>query len=89
MALSSAPSFSQQKLRDIKKSRTEVKAARLAPDLEAMLALENRVFASDRMSRRSVRHFLSSPNAAVLVAETARCIDVDRHLRAPSLLGRV
>lgn len=39
-------------------------------DLEAMLALENRVFASDRMSRRSVRHFLSSPNAAVLVAET-------------------
>lgn len=39
-------------------------------DLEAILALENRVFASDRMSRRSVRHFLASPNAAVLVAET-------------------
>ncbi len=38
-------------------------------DLESALALENKVFATDRMSRRSMRHFLVSPNAIVLVAE--------------------
>jgi ribosomal protein S18 acetylase RimI-like enzyme len=38
-------------------------------DLESALALENKVFATDRMSRRSMRGFLVSPNAAVLVGE--------------------
>ncbi|MFY9697283.1 MAG: peptidase C39 family protein [Rhodoplanes sp.] len=38
-------------------------------DLEPVLVLESKVFASDRMSRRSVRRFLVSPHAVVLVAE--------------------
>jgi ribosomal protein S18 acetylase RimI-like enzyme len=38
-------------------------------DLADLLALENNVFATDRMSRRSARRFLVSPHAAVLVAE--------------------
>ena len=42
----------------------------LARDVDAMLALEA-VFPSDRMSRRSVRHFLKAPTARVLVAENA------------------
>jgi ribosomal protein S18 acetylase RimI-like enzyme len=50
-----------------------LRAAEIA-DLDAILALEARVFATDRMSRRSVRHFLASPTAAVLVAERADAI---------------
>jgi len=46
-----------------------IRAGRAA-DVEAMLALEA-VFPSDRMSRRSVRHFLKAPTARVLVAESA------------------
>ena len=38
-------------------------------DLQSILALENKVFETDRMSRRSMRRFLVSPNAVVLVAE--------------------
>ena len=38
-------------------------------DLDALDALEHRVFATDHLSRRSLRHFLRSPTAAVLVAE--------------------
>lgn len=38
-------------------------------DLEALMALEQRVFATDRLSPRSLRHFLRSPTAAVIVAE--------------------
>jgi ribosomal protein S18 acetylase RimI-like enzyme len=38
-------------------------------DLDALLALEHRVFASDRLSRRSLRHFLRSASARVLVAD--------------------
>ncbi len=41
-----------------------------ADDVDAMLALEA-VFPSDRMSRRSVQHFLKAPTARVLVAESA------------------
>ncbi|WP_293372600.1 N-acetyltransferase [Nevskia sp.] len=41
-----------------------------ADDVDAMLALEE-VFPSDRMSRRSVQHFLKAPTARVLVAESA------------------
>jgi len=43
----------------------------LARDLDALLELEQRVFATDRLSRRSLRHFLQSPTAALIVAEGA------------------
>ncbi|NVO14608.1 MAG: GNAT family N-acetyltransferase [Rhodoplanes sp.] len=47
-------------------------AVRLAvsADLDALVALEQAVFATDRMSRQSIRRFLSSPSAVVLVART-------------------
>jgi ribosomal-protein-alanine N-acetyltransferase len=38
-------------------------------DLAALVELEHRVFATDRLSRRSLRHFLRSPTAALIVAE--------------------
>jgi ribosomal protein S18 acetylase RimI-like enzyme len=38
-------------------------------DLDNLLELEILVFANDRMSRRSLRHFLSTPSATVVVAE--------------------
>jgi ribosomal protein S18 acetylase RimI-like enzyme len=38
-------------------------------DLDVLLALENRCFEHDRLSRRSFRHFLSSDTASCLVAE--------------------
>jgi hypothetical protein len=38
-------------------------------DLDALLALEHRVFATDRLTRRSLRRFLAAPTAAVLIAE--------------------
>ena len=38
-------------------------------DLDVLMELEQRVFATDRLSRRSFRHFLSSPGARVIVAE--------------------
>jgi ribosomal protein S18 acetylase RimI-like enzyme len=40
-------------------------------DLDALLALENRCFELDRLSRRSFRHFLSSDTASCLVVERA------------------
>jgi ribosomal protein S18 acetylase RimI-like enzyme len=40
-----------------------------AADLDALDALEHRVFATDHLSRRSLRHFLRAPTAEVLVAE--------------------
>jgi [ribosomal protein S18]-alanine N-acetyltransferase len=43
----------------------------VAADLDALWVLENRVFETDRMSRRSLRHLLASPTAAALVAERA------------------
>ena len=42
-----------------------------AEDLDALLALENRCFELDRLSRRSFRHFLASDTASCLVAERA------------------
>jgi ribosomal protein S18 acetylase RimI-like enzyme len=42
------------------------KAAR--GDLDALTELEQRVFATDRLSRRSLRRFLASPSAEVIVA---------------------
>jgi ribosomal protein S18 acetylase RimI-like enzyme len=38
-------------------------------DLDVLTDLEQRVFATDRLSRRSLRRFLSSPTAEVIVAE--------------------
>jgi ribosomal protein S18 acetylase RimI-like enzyme len=38
-------------------------------DLDALIALEHRVFATDRLTRRSLRRFLAAPTAHVLVAE--------------------
>jgi ribosomal protein S18 acetylase RimI-like enzyme len=43
------------------------KAAR--EDLDALDELEHRVFATDHLSRRSLRHFLRAPTAEVIVAE--------------------
>lgn len=40
-----------------------------ARDLDALVALENRVFTADIMSRRSFRRFLASPHAVLRVAE--------------------
>jgi ribosomal protein S18 acetylase RimI-like enzyme len=37
-------------------------------DLDALLALENAVFTTDILSRRSFRHFLTSPNGSLIVA---------------------
>jgi ribosomal protein S18 acetylase RimI-like enzyme len=45
-----------------------IRAAR-AEDLDGLLALENRCFEHDRLSRRSFRHFLSSDTASCLVTE--------------------
>ena len=41
-------------------------------DLDALLALEQAVFTVDVLSRRSLRHFLASPGAALIVAEERR-----------------
>ena len=38
-------------------------------DLDALLDLEHRVFATDRLSRRSLRRFLQSKSAQVIVAD--------------------
>jgi len=40
-----------------------------AADIEALIALEHAAFSTDRISPRSFRRFLASPNAALLVAE--------------------
>src|SRR5215471_4111484 len=39
-------------------------------DLDPLWDLENQVFATDRMSRRSLRRLLASPSAAVMVARS-------------------
>jgi ribosomal-protein-alanine N-acetyltransferase len=39
-------------------------------DLDALWDLENRVFETDRMSRRSLRRLLASPSAAAMVAQS-------------------
>jgi [ribosomal protein S18]-alanine N-acetyltransferase len=38
-------------------------------DLEALLALEQAAFTTDRMSRRSFRRFINTPSAAMIVAD--------------------
>ena len=51
-----------------KSPQIEIRPARRA-DLDALMELEQRVFATDRLSRRSMRRLLSSPAARVVVAE--------------------
>ncbi|HEY5717817.1 MAG TPA: GNAT family N-acetyltransferase/peptidase C39 family protein, partial [Motiliproteus sp.] len=41
----------------------------VASDLEALLALENRCFVTDKLSRRSLRHFLRGLHSCCFVAE--------------------
>ena len=53
-----------------KSPRIRVRAA-TAADLDALMDLEQRVFATDRLSRRSLRRLLASPTARVIVAETS------------------
>jgi [ribosomal protein S18]-alanine N-acetyltransferase len=43
-------------------------------DLDALWDLESRVFATDRMSRRSLRRLLASPSAAAVVAQSDSAI---------------
>jgi ribosomal protein S18 acetylase RimI-like enzyme len=38
-------------------------------DLDALVALENAVFTTDILARRSFRHFLTAPNSSLIVAE--------------------
>src|SRR5215475_233490 len=45
-----------------------IRAAK-ARDLDALVELESRVFATDRLSRRSLRRFLTSASAVLMVAE--------------------
>ena len=53
-----------------RKAGTHLRRGRLA-DLDDLTALENTVFTTDRMSRRSFRHVLTSPAATLIVAERA------------------
>jgi ribosomal protein S18 acetylase RimI-like enzyme len=49
-----------------------VRVRRAEPrDLDALTKLEHRVFSTDRLSRRSLRRFLTAPSAELLVAEEA------------------
>jgi [ribosomal protein S18]-alanine N-acetyltransferase len=50
-----------------KTARLRVRPAR-GTDLEALIELEQRVFATDRLSRASLRRLLASPSAYVIVA---------------------
>jgi ribosomal protein S18 acetylase RimI-like enzyme len=47
----------------------EIRVRRAEPgDIDALMKLEHRVFATDRLSNRSLRRLLNSPSAGVLVA---------------------
>jgi ribosomal protein S18 acetylase RimI-like enzyme len=46
----------------------------VSADIDALLALERLVFATDRMSRRSVRRFLTAPTSILTVAEVAGAV---------------
>ena len=53
-----------------RKPVAEVHTRKAEPgDVDALTELEQRVFATDRLSRRSLRRFLTSPSAEVIVAE--------------------
>jgi ribosomal protein S18 acetylase RimI-like enzyme len=48
----------------------DIRTARVS-DIDALVAIENAVFAGDRISRRSFRHLAGAKTAAVLVADDA------------------
>jgi ribosomal protein S18 acetylase RimI-like enzyme len=60
-------------------------------DIDALMALEHWVFATDQLSRRSMRGLLSSPTADVMVAErSGRLLGAAVVLyRAGSMAGRL
>jgi [ribosomal protein S18]-alanine N-acetyltransferase len=45
-----------------------------AADIGALVDLENRSFSSDRISRKSFRHLIASPSAAVIVASAGQSL---------------
>jgi ribosomal protein S18 acetylase RimI-like enzyme len=49
-------------------SPAKIRRGRIS-DLDALLALENAVFTTDILSRRSFRHFLTAPSGSLIVAE--------------------
>jgi ribosomal protein S18 acetylase RimI-like enzyme len=55
------------------RARHPATSAKLRPghlgDIEALVALENAVFTTDILSRRSFRYFLTSPKNSLIVAE--------------------
>jgi ribosomal protein S18 acetylase RimI-like enzyme len=62
----------------------DVRVRAAAPaDLDALIELEHRVFATDRLSRRSLRRFLASPTALVLIADHG---DPDPHLAGTAIV---
>ena len=60
-------------------------------DLDALVAIENAAFASDRLSRRSLAHALQAPTMILLAAETGdRLVGYGLvHMRRGSSAGRV
>ena len=60
-------------------------------DLDALIGLEHCVFATDRLSRRSLRRFLDSPTAQVIVAEQGAQLAGNAILlfRSRSLIARL
>lgn len=63
-----APSATASSAGDPAATAPRVRRA-VAADLDALTALEEAVFVTDCMSRRSIRSLLASPSAAVLIAE--------------------
>ena len=65
--------YSVRDLKKLRASRRNGGGIHIRPggahDIDALLALEHNVFASDCMSRKSLRRFLDSKTAAVLIAE--------------------
>ena len=57
------PNLARASIADIRVRKAE------RGDLGALMELEHQVFATDRLSRRSLRRFLASPTAEVMVAE--------------------
>lgn len=72
------------------KSTARIRRSKPA-DLDALLDLENRVFTTDRMSRRSLQRLLGSPSAVVLVAQAGDTVAGSTVLlfRANSAIARV
>jgi [ribosomal protein S18]-alanine N-acetyltransferase len=62
-------------MRTARQARSPAHIRRSRPaDLDALWDLESRVFATDRMSRRSLRHLLASPSAVILVAQAGGAV---------------